>query len=56
MIADILFIYLFPYSPTIDTFTGYLTIAKLNTKGRKVIVEGFLNKVSGGAWVQPQVS
>jgi len=40
------FIYLFIYlfiSPTVGTLTGYLYITKLNTKGRKVIVKGFLN-------------
>jgi len=35
-------IYLF-ISPTVGTLTGYLSITKLNTKGRKVIVKGFLN-------------
>jgi len=37
-----LFIYLF-ISPTVGTLTGYLSITKLNIKGRKVIVKGFLN-------------
>jgi len=35
--------YLFTYSPTVGTLTGYMTITKLSTKGLKVIVNSFLN-------------
>jgi len=40
--SEIIRNYLF-ISPTVRILTGYLTITKLNTKKRKIIVKGFFD-------------